>query len=175
MQRRVSALLLFVLLLGACAGSSQTAVSAGDDSLSREDLFELTTSLDPSIADRQAVPTPSLIANATLYLRSQAFLDHFDSIEVDTADARGEAQDLIGDTVAQGAILELEFGSEPFEALVDIVTVGILLEQTGIGTMDPALDAEFPDQVEIFEEFTDDFSVESRIGSWDPATFTVQS
>ncbi len=166
-------LILIVLAASACAGAERVSLAAGDDSLTREQLTSLGIAFQGGESG-STLPTASLRGLGTAYLRSAAFLDFFEDEGVVTPEGlRGAIQDDIVDAGNAGEIGFIEFQSVEFEALVDIFVAQELLAQTQVGTLDSNADVGFPGQEEILDEYTDGFSVESRLGVWDDESFTI--
>lgn len=171
--RRFALFISIVLAVTACAGAERVSIDAGEESLTREQLLELGIALQGGEAGA-TVSTTGLRGLGTAYLRSVAFLDFFEDQGLAEPDGlRGSIQDEIVDAGSLGEIGFIEFQSVGFEALVDIFVAQELLAQTQVGTLDTAFDANFPGQAEILAEYTDGFSVESRLGEWDDEAFVI--
>lgn len=178
MIRRFAIAALFVLVVSACAAGTQGAVDAGDTSLSRE---EVSTFVSAFQGAGDGTPPASLEGTntrllATAYLRSQAFSDYFEAEGIPVPDALRESveQEVI-EASTSGQLGRLEFDSPEFEAFVDVFVLQTFLGDNPVGTLDPNADSEetFPEQSAILEEFTEGFSVESRLGVWDDEVFAI--
>ena len=165
-MRRFAIALLFVLALGACAGSQRVAVDAGGDSLTRDQLVALTTALQPPGDEREgAVSSLNLRTIASAHLVSTALLEYLDDTgQPVPEDLRGMAQDFVTDQIGTQEIRPIEFGSVEFEAYVEILMAQELLARL------PMEEGEF---LEIISEYSEDYEVESRIGFWDSSTGTI--
>ena len=171
--RRFALLILIVLAVTACSGSERVSLDAGDEGLTREQLLSLGIAFQGGESG-PTLSTTALRGLGTAYLRSEAFLDYFEDQGVQEPDGlRGAIQDDIVDAGSVGDLGFIEFQSDEFEALVDIFVAQELLLQTQVGTLDSSVDPNFPGQFEILEEYTDGFSVESRLGSWDEDNFVI--
>lgn len=173
MIRRFALFILIVLVAAGCSGAERVSVDAGDESLTREQLLSLGIAFQGGEAG-STLSTTALRGLGTAYLRSTAFLDFFEDEGLQEPEGlRGAIQDDIVDAGSLGEIGFIEFQSDEFEALVDIFVAQELLAQTQVGTLDPNADLNFPGQFEILAEYSDGFSVESRLGEWDEDAFVI--
>lgn len=164
--RRLSAVLFLILALGACGGDTRIAVDAGDDSLTREQLITLTTALqNEPVVDETTISADDLRQVGSAHLVTTAYFAYLDDIDQEVPDElRGAAQDFVADQTNADNLGELTFNSVEFEAYIEILMAQELLTQV------PIEDAEF---VAIIGEYTSDFEVESRLGTWDSETLTI--
>lgn len=164
--RRWFAVLFFVFVLAACGGANRVAVDAGDESLTRDQLVSLATALRNTPEQEMAtISAEDLRQVSTFYLVSAAYFDYLDDQGVEVPDSvRSARADFISDQINAGMVGEIEFESPQYFAYLDILMVADVLE------LFPLSQAEF---LEILNEYTSDFEVESRLGTWDSSTATI--
>lgn len=174
--RRLAPIVVLLLTLSACAGASRVAIDAGEDSLTRQELITVSNTLNGVTGESPpaTVLARELRDDGTTYLRSLAYLDFFETQPGGIPDDLEAAMsDIITDATNAGQIPPLIFESREREAILTILMADALLTESPIGSLSASADAQFPDSLPILEEFTGNYSVESRLGMWDDEIFAI--
>lgn len=176
MIRRLVLPLFLALALAACNGEDRESLSAGEDSLSRDQLQELTIALlggRPVDTEVTSLPADTLRSVGTQVLRASAIVDYFETETGGIADAVWQReQDELTDvstpitvSFAQNPLMIgfIEFESPEFDALLQILVAEELVDSRG---------AEIDTDV-LTTEYTEGFAVESRLGEWSTEQFAI--